>query len=93
MSSHIAQPDVCSPNQHGWKNRMTNFSGPMASELLEVLICSCPSRGRRTTNCACNQINLGFAELYPHQRNEDCGIPMSHHKKKMPLTDKHHLLH
>jgi len=85
MSSHIAQPDVGSPDQHGWKKQdewlsPIYFSGPMASELLEDLICSCPSRSRCTTNCACNQINLCCTELCPCQGNEDSGNPMSHNR-------------
>ena len=83
MSSHMAQQDVGSPDQHGWKKQdealsPIYFSGPMATELLEDLICSCSSRNRCTTKCACNQINLGCTELCSCQGNENCGNPMSH---------------
>lgn len=56
--SHIPKPDIGSPLEHGWTNDNDNlqpkfFEGPMASELLQDLVCSCGLQNTCSRNCAC----------------------------------------
>jgi hypothetical protein len=83
MSSHLARPDLGSPDGHGWRKEDENllpvfFEGPMASELLQDLICSCTPKSHCTRNCTCHQNNLTCTELCTCQGTEECGNLHTH---------------
>ena len=67
MSSHVTKPNISHPSSSLWRKSgqliPLYFKGPIASELLEGLICSCTSRNRCTNNCLCNQNSLCCTEL------------------------------
>ena len=80
MSSHVTKPNIGSPLEHGWERKSGKlvpvyFKGPMASELLEGLICSCTSHC--TNNCSCSHNSLCGTELCTCHGNENCGNPHS----------------
>ena len=82
MSSHVVKPNIGSPLEHVWERKSGKlvpvyFKGPMASELLEGLICSCTSRSRCTNNCSCSQNSLCCTELCTCHGSENCGNPHS----------------
>ena len=59
------------------KKKWKTFSCPMASELLEDLICSCTSIIRCTNNCACSQNSLCGTKLWTCHGNENFLNPHS----------------
>ena len=62
------QAKIGFPLEHGWESKSGKlvpvfFKDPMASELLEGLICSCTSGSRCTNNFSCSQNSLCCTEL------------------------------
>jgi len=66
---------TCDQAKH-WEKWKT-CSCPMASELLEGIICSCTTRIRCTNNCSCSQNSLCSTELCTCHGNENCENPHS----------------
>ena len=80
LSAHIAKPNIPSPVGHEWQwssrgcLEPTLFEGETASEIMQDLLCSCPSS--RTTcmeDCMCFQNSLACTELCPCHAGERCG--------------------
>ena len=65
VNSHDPTPDLGHPEQHGWKREKGQltpiyYEGPMASELLNELVCQCSAREncKRVAKCTCKQNRL-----------------------------------
>lgn len=61
--AHIANPDIGTPLDHGWKDDggclvPVYYKGPMASEILQDLVCSCLGRKKYSRECSCSSQDL-----------------------------------
>ena len=76
-SSHVTHPSIGTPTDHGWRQENDHlspvlFEGPMASEALDDLICSCKGCSVCNTGCSCSQQEIACTELCPCAGNERC---------------------
>jgi len=79
-NAHIACPDIGSPEDHGWKMQDGKlipvlFDGPVASEILDGLLCNCTRKQGCLTavSCTCKQNNMQCIELCDCSNFEGCG--------------------
>ncbi len=81
MSAHIAKLRIVSLLQHmsgGGYLIPVLFHGPMASELLDSLVCACAGQTFCCRKCICKEHNLGYTELYPCYGSDDYHNPYTH---------------
>ena len=93
MSAHIAKPVIGSPPQHVWKRESTlvggdilepvQFQDPMASELLDSLVCSCSGKTLCSRTSVCKEHNMGCTELCPNYGSADCHNILFIHKRML----------
>ena len=85
MASHIPRPELGSPESYGWKREDDRlvpvyFTGPMASELLKDLMCSCSTKKKCSspTSCVCRQQHLPCIELCTCNGDDGCHNMLTH---------------
>ncbi len=84
MSAHIAKLQIISPLQH--EQQIKNipvggylcpvlFQGPMASELLDSLVCACAGQTFCCRKCICKEHNLRYTEPCLYYCSDGCHNP------------------
>ena len=84
MASDTAMQNLGTPLDHGWKREGDGlvpifYNGPMVSEVLRDLICTCGRKSSCNTNCMCTQQQLPCTELCACGGHEECGNSHTHH--------------
>ena len=77
MNSHVAKPSPRSPLKFGWamadgSMKPVYFEGPMSSEFLQDLICTCKEKTACSKSCICTEQNLACTNICSCQGKEDC---------------------
>ncbi len=63
------------------------FQGPMASDLLNSLVCTCSGKTFCCRTCICKEHNLGYTELCPSYVSDGCHYPYTHNDGSDDDTD------
>jgi len=77
MNSHIAKPVIRSPLGFGWEECRNTllpvlFEGPMSSDFLQDLVCTCKGKTSCSTNCVCNQQHLACTPICACEGSDRC---------------------
>lgn len=83
MLSHIAMPDMPSPDGHGWQRKGNDmklrlFDGPSAAEMLVELLCSCHGWQPCSGNCSCARNAMTWTEECLCKATEGCRNENTH---------------
>lgn len=82
-ASHVAIPHIPSPLEYGWGKGMNSlqpvfFEGPMSSDFLQDLVCSCKDKSPCKKSCVCFEQNLACTDLCSCQGSELCKNAQTH---------------
>ena len=83
LNSHIPEPAVVSPLEHGRKDGKFGlepilFEGQLSSDFLQDLVCTCKGRSVCSKGCVCFEHNLSCTELCPCQALDLCHTVITH---------------
>jgi hypothetical protein len=83
MNSHVAKAPPRSPLKFGWamadgSMKLVYFEGPMSSEFLQDLICTCKGKNACSKSCICTEQNLACTSICSCQGKEDCKNHLTH---------------
>jgi hypothetical protein len=83
MNSHVAKAPPRSPLKFGWAMadgfmKPVYFEGPMSSEFLQDLICTCKGKNACSKSCICTEQNLACTSICSCQGKEDCKHHLTH---------------
>ena len=83
MNAHIAKPPPRSPLEYGWTmgNRSIvplYFEGPMSSDFLQDLVCTCKGKSICGKSCVCYEQHLSCTSICGCQGSDDCRNQLTH---------------
>lgn len=83
MNAHIAKPPTRSPLKYGWTMGNSSivplyFEGPMSSDFLQDLGCTCKGKTICGKSCVCYEQNVSCTSICGCQGSGDCGNLLTH---------------